>query len=674
MSIAEIDDYAEEDDREQPRDVRWLTSVIDHPNIAEEIDKTTLAMLGDRVVAEYEIDRKSCAEYEQRLEKAMKLAMQVVEAKNHPWPKASNVKYPIMVKAAIHFGANAYPAIVPDGDVVKGRVIGNDSGKPAMDPQTGQPAMQPMGQDPETGEPIMGPVWEIPPGAKRQRAERVAKHMSWQLIEDMPEWEEETDSLLHILPIVGCLFRKTYYDSDEGRNISELCTPRDLVVNYNTRSLEAARRVTHVIDLLPHEIMERERGGLFREVEIGQPTGEDVDDDSSPHCYLEQARRWDLDGDGYPEPYTVTVHKDTRQVVRIIARFDEQGLVTNTQGEVAKITPIQHYTKYGFIPSPDGGFYDMGFGTLLYPLNEVVNTTINQMIDAGTLQNTGGGLISGGPGLSGRLRFKPGEFKVVKGVSGPLRDNIYERQHPGPSAVLFSLLGMLAEAADDLASVKDIMTGEMPAQNMPATLGLALIERGMKMFTAIYKRVHRSLKQEFKKLYRLNSIHLPEQVYVSVLDETMTLGRADYTTTDFDIVPVSDPTVVTDMQKLGRAEFLMQFRHDPLVNQVNLYNRIFDAATIEDLDDLLMTEPPVDPEIASAADKQALEIRKVELDEQKADLEARKMAIAETEAEIEAEKAAVEMDVMVADAELKAAQEIKALAQADKIEGDSDGA
>ena len=664
-AYAANDDQAdfEEDDVSVAGNLRQL---IDHPNIAELLEPEVLASLGQKVWREYEVDERSREKWRTRLDKAMDIAMQVTKPKDFPWPEAANVKFPLMAKAAIHFNANAYPAIVPDAEIVKGRVIGEDKGQPKLDEQ-GQPRQQQVGEDPETGEPIMEPVWKVEPGAKRARAERVATHMSWQLTEEMPEWEEETDRLLVILPIVGCVFRKTYYDDSKGRSVSELGMPGDVVVNYHARSLESAARITHIIERLPHEIEERKRNGTYlKDVELGLPDGADQDDDQAPHQFLEQCRLYDLDEDGYPEPYVVTVHKDTKKVVRIVARFDEDGMTTDVDGRILKIEPIHYWTKYGFIPSPDGGFYDQGFGTLMQPLNEVVNSTLNQLLDAGTAQNAGGGFISANMQQTGKVRFKPNEYKILRGVTGKMSDNIWRNEHSGPSAVLYSLLGTLIDAAEDLASVKDIMTGEAPDSQMPATLGLALIERGMKVFSAIYKRIHRSLKSELKKLYRLNALYLGEQVYVAVLDDTVAVGRADYETTDFDIVPVSDPTIVTDMQRLGRAEFLMQFINDPLVDPVEARRRIFDAATIDDAEKLLLQEAPPNPELVAMADKQELEVGKLELEESK-------VAIAKMEAQIKGLLAAAEMESKGADTDLKMAQTAKVLAETEEIEeGDDD--
>ena len=527
------------------------------PNIADLMEAHELAGIGGKVKREYEIDLASRTQWKEQIDKAMDVAMQVAEAKTYPWSGAANVKFPLMTSAAIQFAARAYPAIVPGRDVVKAKVIGKD-----------------------------------PDGEKRRRASRVGRHMSWQLTEEMEEWEEDTDRLLHMLPIVGCLFRETWFDPMAGHNRSAMILPEDLVVHYDTRSLDACPRITKRFELYPAEITERMRTGIFRELELGRPSGA-ADDESAAHVFLEQHRTLDLDEDGYPEPYIVTVHEERAEVVRITLRCEAQDVELGDDGRIARITPTRYFTKYGFIPSPDGGFYDVGFGTLLNPLNAAINSTLNQLLDAGHLQNTGGGFIGSGLKLKGgTMRFKPGEYKVVQATGANIRDNVLPLPFPGPSLVLFQLLGLLIEAGKDITSVKDVMVGDQPTANQPAATTLALIEQGMKVFSAIYKRIRRALKAELKKLYRLNRIYLAEQTYFTVLDESHAAAKADYEDQSLDIVPVSVPSVVTDMQRLARAQFLMQFVDMPGIDSQAIIRHQFEAANIEDTEQLWSKEPP----------------------------------------------------------------------------------
>ncbi len=565
---------------EQPHQklVEWANA----DNIAAHLPEETLNEIGQKVYREYKIDFDSRSEWETRSKDAMDLAMQVAKEKVYPWPKAANVIFPLMTDAAIQFAARAYPAIVVGRNVVKGVVIGPDNGQPLLNPVTNQPVMNPNGT----------PVWIREPGAKQVRADRIGSHMSWQLLDEMKEWEPDTDFLLHALPIIGCMFRKTYFDPTHGRNMSLVVSSFDVVINYKAKSMETAPRITEEVRLYPLEVKEMERAGLFLEIAYTSAPAQDGDDDA-PRNFLEQHRWWDLDEDGFPEPYIMTVHKETSQVVRIRARYDLDGIHLNAQtNEIVRIEPIHYYTKYDFLPAPDGGIYGSGFGQLLKPINEAVNSTVNQILDAGHLANTGGGFIGRGLSMNtGAVRFMPGEWKMVNVPGGTIRDNMVPIPFPGPSMVLFQMLGLLIEAGRDIASIKDILTGEQQQHNVPATTTMALIEQGLKTFTAIYKRVHRSLKEELNKLYRLNRMYLPEMANYAVGDEWKSISRQDYLPGS-GVEPVSDPSMVADMQRLGQAQFLLQFANDPMFNGMAIRRRVLEAANIERIDDLLQTPPP----------------------------------------------------------------------------------
>lgn len=585
------------DKKQHAKLFKWIDSV----NIADDLEDSVLGEIGQKVVREYGIDDNSRSDWKTHSEAAMKLAMQVAEAKQYPWPKASNVIYPLMTVAAIQFAARAYPAIVSGKEVVKGTIIGGDEGVPAVNPDTGQPPLI----NPQNGQ----PMWIKEPGSKRILAAKIGEHMSWQLLDEQTEWEEETDRLLHILPIAGCAFRKTFFDSSRGRNSSILVSAMKVVINYHAKSMESAPRVTEEVMLYPLEITEAERAGIFLPITYTSE-GTQGDDDDAPREFLEQHRWMDLDEDDYPEPYIVTVHKASSQVVRIVARYDHDSVKMNlSTGKITKIDPIHYYTKYDFLPNPEGGVYGVGFGQLLRPVNEAVNTTLNMMIDAGHLQVVGGGFI--GKSLSmhtGAVRFTPGEYKAVNATGAVIKDNIVPLATPGPSSVLFQLLGTLIEAGKEISAVKDVLTGEQKSANIPATTTLALIEQGLKTFTAIYKRVHRALKKELDKLYILNSKYLPEEgAGYRSNNEWKSISRKDYMVGS-GVEPVSDPSMVSDMQKLGRAQFLQSYQNDPWMNGREIRARILNAASIEKIDDLLNKSLPPNPEMMEKATK--LEIQK----------------------------------------------------------------
>jgi chaperonin GroES len=384
----------------------------------------------------------------------MDLAKQVKETKSKPWSGASNVKYPMLTTAALQFAARSYPAIIQGPRIVKVRVLGYD-------------------QD----------------GSKALAADRVSMHMSHQFMSELDGWEDEVDTLLHQIPIVGCAFRKTYYDpSAEAGFCSDLVSAFDLVVNNKAKNLDKVPRWTHRFELYPYEIQERQADGRFREDDEDGPklaqlksdasdddkrgSSADQDDTSSPQMFLEQHRYWDSDGDGVDEPWIVTVHKSSRRVVRLKANYDVHAVkIDEMRGRIVSLPKRKDcgITIIPFIPDPAGGIYAIGFGKLLEAISDVVDTTINQMMDAGTLQNAGGGFIGSGLKLGKtRIVLEPGKWQNVDATGVDVKNAIVPMVHPGPSTVLFQLLGMMVEAGKDVASVKDVLTGDA-GKTMTAT-------------------------------------------------------------------------------------------------------------------------------------------------------------------------------------------------------------
>lgn len=562
------------------------------PNVAEDVDDDRLNTIGARVVDEYNLDEASRSDWKQKAERALDRAKLKTTKKTYPFDGASNVKNPILATAALQFAARAYPAIVDGQRIVKGQVIGDDSGMPELGPDS-QPVI-----DPGTGE----PQWKVKPGLKRSRADRISKHMSHQLINEMPEWEEDTDVLLGQIPIVGCAFRKVFFDPVLGRNRAEMVPALDFVVNQRTRSLETVPRMTQVFELYPHEIEDRIADGVYLDCDLGIAMGADGDDDA-PHEFLEQHRYLDLDEDGHREPWIVTVHKDTGKVVRIVANFDPNELRLKEDGKLARIPRYNMFVKYPFFRDPEGGFYDLGFGELLEPLSEVIDSTVNQMLDAGHLQNAGGGFIGSGLRLKkNQMRFAPGQYHVVDAAGSKVREAIVNMEHPGPSTVLFQLLGTMVEWSKEIANIKDILTGDQP-RNQPAATTLAMIEQGMKVYTSIYKRIYRALKKEYQLLFALNAKHLPEQQYLTILDNPMAIAREDYDVGAMDVMPAADPNSVTDMQKMQRAQVYLEIGTKPEAAQAGVdvrecLLRFFEALGAEDIDKLMPPKPtqPSPPE------------------------------------------------------------------------------
>lgn len=543
-----------------------LNTLANSVNIADELDDEELDKISAAVRKGYDIDVDSCQEWREITEKALDAAKQVMQTKNHPFPGASNVKYPLITKAAIDFAARTYPEIVQNNRVVRATVHGSD-----LD------------------------------GAKQARAERVEEFMSYQLLEKNTEWEDGTDSLLHMLPVLGTIFRKTYYDVILKRPVSVVCESYDLVVNRNIKSLETARRITHVINLYKNEIVERIRAGIFSDVDLDKLTPDveddmiDEQDEDAPLSLLEQHCYLDLDGDGYQEPYIVTVHEDSGTVLRIKPRYTIFNIEHNDAQEVVYIQPQHFFTDYHFIKNPDGGFYSLGLGALLLPINESINTLLNQLIDSGTLNNLQGGFIGRGLRLKGgEFRVKMGEWKILDAAGGSnIRENVVPLPTKEPSSTLFSLLGLLIDVGKDLSSANDALQGKQAATNVPATTMLALIEQGLKVFNAVQKRIYRSFKREYQKVFQLNAVYLRDDEYQTVLDQMVTVAE-DFSTEDLDIAPLADPSMSSDAQRLTRAQALLALPGVDEKQKVLHYLRALQFSEAE-IQQLVQAESQPDP-------------------------------------------------------------------------------
>ena len=585
--------------------LKWANS----PNLLldGDLDAEKVRVLGLRCCHGYDIDRNSRKEWERKARGFMDLALQNAKEKTSPWPRCSNVIWPLLSQATNEFAAAIYPVIMDGDRVVKGKIVGSDKGREIPIPpeiQQGLEAVAASGQEVPPPPKQYFPGQE--PGAKRRRADHVSEHMSYQLLTEQKEWQTDTDRMFRSLPIIGCAARKSWFDPVWGRNCSMYVSMLDLVVNYHAKTLETAPRVTEVYDLYPHEIEDRIRSEEFIPFTPGMAsvTEEKADQGSAyfgdplaPHLFLEQHCFWDLDGDGYEEPYTVTIHKQSQKVVRIVARFEADGVrLTRKKDRIAKIEPIHYYTLYSFMPNPESAIYAHGFGHVLGPINESINTAVNQMFDAGTVANMGGGFVGTGLAMhTGAIRFKMGEFKPVNSVGGAIRDAIWQPDFKGPSEVMFRMFGLLVEAGRELAGIKQITTGQTaPASTDPTTM-MAMLEQGMRVFKDVYKRVLRALNDEYAKLFALNRRYMPEQgLKYQRADEQFEVTHEDYKSTS-GVETVGDPNLVTDMQKLMRAQVLANFKDDPRCNGVEIIRRIFAASNIEDIDQIVLEKQGPSP-------------------------------------------------------------------------------
>lgn len=552
------------------------------PNLCSRFELADLQNIGRECFDGYTRDCASRAKWITRNEAGMDLALQVSKEKSFPWANCANVAFPLVTIAAMQFHARAYPALISGTDIVKCADF-------LIDPD---------------------------------RAERISTHMSWQLLFQDKCWEDQEDKALFNLSIVGCNFKKSYYSATLGHNVSELVLAKDLVLDYWAKSVEGATRKTHRIPKSRNDIYENVMRGLYVDI-LEEPwyqsfptpkttqisTGQDnrqgttptQPDDATTLWFLEQHVNLDLDDDGYAEPYIITLEEGSHTVVRIVTRFEGEAAIERVaagtnKGKILRINATEYFTKKTFIPSPDGGIYDIGFGVFLGPLNESVNSLLNILLDAGVLQNTSGGFIGRGAKIRGGVyTLSPFEWKRVDSTGDDLRKAMYQPTINPPSDVLFNLLSLLINYTSRISGTTDIMVGENPGQNTPAQTTQTMVEMGQKIYTAIFKRVWRASKAEFEKLFKLNGLFLDSgKVYPGGATQ------ADYQVGADLVCPVADPSVTSEAQQLQRAITLKQSAATtPGYNKDLVEKQFLKALKVPDLEAIFPggAEPPKDPKL-----------------------------------------------------------------------------
>jgi chaperonin GroES len=598
-----------------------IKAIAEADNLAASMEDADLAKLANAVIEGFDIDLASMSDWIERMQRGLDLAMLVKDEKTYPWQNASNIRYPLITSAALQYNARAYPAIVPSSDIVKAAVHGADKDN-----------------------------------QKANRAKRIASFMTWQLTVDSREWERGTDQLTMQLPIVGDMFRKIWWDVSTNRLRSQLRMPgKHIVVNNNATTLNTAPRVSDQIDLYPHQVKTNFLTGRFIEIDLPKKP----EDDQSPEQFIEQMCRHDLDGDGYPEPYIVTVHKDTQKVVRVVAAYDMET-VRIGNGRIVAADPASYLIHYQFMPPMDGGLLGTGMGLLLGDISDTINSTLNMIMDSGHLSSLGGGFI-GAQNFrikGGVKRIRPGEYQQVNFAGDDIRRGIVDLQFPGPSPVLFQMLGMMIEAGREITSVSNVMTGDAGRQNMPVGTVMALIEQGQMVFTASYKRIYRALQDEFDLICRLNRKNVTPERYKAYLDEEAD-PQADFDMSNMDVLPVADPKAVTSMQKMSRAQFLLELATQQLVDPQEAVRRVLEAAAIDDAEALI---PQPDPEMM----KQQMLMQSVQEELTVIDIRIRQAELENIEAKTletlaKAEAASAEVDLLPMKARI---EELRAMKEA----------
>lgn len=560
-----------------------IADILSYPtNIAKLLDSAQKEGIYEYCNTRYEDLVAIRTPRNEKLRQANEEALQIYKAKDFPWPKAANVKYPLITNACIDFASRIFPAIWQDGDVVKTKFYTQHKDYVAGD--------------------------------------RLARYLNYYLAERVPAWADNLDKLTTAYPINGLMLKKVYYDPEVGAVRSDLVFPQDLFVPNEAATLKDApyffqRYVTNrrnIISFIRSGVWDAEEDDFQRE-DMGtndQPTNATVrSEDKTPSAFadvfeaVEGYVNLDFDHDGYPEPYIVTFVPKIGKIVRVVPRFQEDGVTYDDKERVVRIVADDYFVEYQFMQSPDGSLYALGEGELLLSINQAVDTSINQLLDAGTLNNLSSGWISKNVRLQqGSASFGPGEWKTVNSFTGKLSDNILPLPKSEPSATTFELLKTLVDAGTRIAGAQQISDIQIPS-NLSATSSMAIIENGMTGLKSVYKRFHRALTNELRLILQWLKKYPDIQEYQAIAGEGATIN--DFDLIDF-VIPVSDPNMITTISKATKAQQLLEMAQQNLIPA--------NAAAIEICNFAGIDPTTVIPQEMSPAEKIAIQTSLAQLD------------------------------------------------------------
>ena len=542
-------------------------------NLAEYIDdKVMNQMVGD-LIADYDDDVSSRRDWMQTYVDGLELLGMKIEERTDPWAGACGVYHPLLSEALVKFQAETIMEIMPASGPVKTEIIGKDT--------------------PE----------------KRDAAVRVQADMNYQITDVMTEYRPETERMLWGLGLCGNAFKKVYYDPSLERQVSIFIPAEDVVVPYVASNLETAERVTHVMRKTENEVRKLQVAGFYLDVDLGEPnnTMDEVEKkiaekqgfratSDDRYKLLEMHVNLDLEGyehedkdgpTGIALPYVVTIEKGSNKVLSIRRNWNEDDKTHQKR---------QHFVHYGYVPG--FGFYCFGLIHLVGAFAKSSTSLIRQLVDAGTLSNLPGGFKTRGLRVKGDdTPIAPAEFRDVDVPSGTIKDNIMTLPYKEPSQVLQSLLGTIVEEGRRFAGAADIQISDMSA-NSPVGTTLAILERTMKVMSAVQARIHYSLKQELRLLKKIIADYTPEEYsYEPELGDRQA-KKSDYDMVD--VIPVSDPNAATLSQKVVQYQAVIQLAQtSPQIYDMKyLHRQMLDVLGIKNADKLVKLEDdekPLDP-------------------------------------------------------------------------------
>ena len=517
-------------------------------NLAEDIDDSTMTMMASELIADYEDDLASRKDWIQTYVDGLELLGMKIEERSEPWDGACGVYHPLMSEALVKFQAETMMSMFPAAGPVKTQIIGKET------------------------------------QAKKEAALRVQDDMNYQLTDVMKEYRPEHERMLWGLGLSGNAFKKVYFDPHKDRQVSLFVPAEDIVVPYGAPNLEEAERVSHVMRKTENELRRLQVSGFYRDVDIGDPV--DVLDEvekkiaqkmgfrastDSRFKVIEMHVDYDLPGyehkddkgkpTGIALPYVITIEKGTNTVLAIRRNWDPEDETYQKR---------QHFVHYGYVPG--FGFYYFGLIHLVGAFAKSGTSLIRQLVDAGTLANLPGGFKSRGLRIKGDdTPIAPGEFRDVDVPSGTMRDNIMPLPYKEPSQVLMGLLGQIVEEGRRFANTADLQISDMSA-NAPVGTTLAILERTLKVMSAVQARIHYSMKQELGLLKDIIAAYTPDDYNYEPQEGDRRAKKADYS--NVEVIPVSDPNASTMAQKIVQYQAVMQLaQQTPQIYNMPLLHR-----------------------------------------------------------------------------------------------------
>jgi len=543
-------------------------------NLAEEMPDGELGRIANELLAEFDANKSSRQEWEDAYANGLELLGFSYEERAQPFRGASGVTHPLLAEAATQFQAQAFNELLPASGPVRTTILGA-----------------------ETRE-------------KQQQAQRVRHFMNYYITNVMEEYTPELDQMLFYLPLAGSTFKKVYYDETLGRAVSKFIAAEHLVVPYETSDLETCPNITQVLRMSLNDLRKKQVSGFYLDIPVIPAQGENDAvseelskiDGMSPtqidyDCTILECHV-DLDLEGYEDedengdptgikiPYVVTISQDNGQILSIRRNYREEDELKRK---------IQYFVHYKFLPG--FGFYGLGLIHTIGGLSRTATAALRQLIDAGTLSNLPAGFKARGL----RIRddddpLQPGEFRDVDAPGGAIRDSLMPLPFKGPDQTLFNLLGFVVDAGRRFATITDMKVGD---GNQQAAVGttIALLEQGSRVMSAVHKRLHYAMKLEFKFLSRVMSESLPEEYPYSVEGAEASVKARDFDDR-VDVIPVSDPNVFSQAQRIALAQTKLQLAGaaPEMHNMYEVYRDMYDALGVKDTDRIMRRVPDEEPQ------------------------------------------------------------------------------